>query len=74
MATTSSGQGSIRERANTVILKTGKPLTLDEIFEKMKADGYPLPAQNPKEVIKIVLTNKVLFKFENNRYFPIKET
>jgi len=73
-AITSSGTGSIRERATTVIMKADRPLSLDEIFEKMKVDGFPLPPHNAKDIVKTVLNNRNLFQFvENGRYLPVKE-
>jgi len=71
---TSSGQGSIRERATTAILNAGRPLSADEVFDKLKTDGQPLPQHTPREVIKTVLNNKSLFRVvDNGRYQPITE-
>ena len=73
-AMTSSGQGSIRERATSAIVTAGRPLSLDEVMDKIKSDGYPLPLHNPKEVLKTVLNNKNLFQLvENGRYFPLRD-
>ena len=73
-ALTSSGQGSIRERATSAILNAGRPLSLEEVFDKLKTDGNALPQHNAKDVVKTVLNNKSLFKVvDNGRYLPISD-
>jgi hypothetical protein len=71
-ALTSSGQGSIRERATAAIIKAGRPLSMEEVYDKLKVDGNPLPQHNAKDIIKNILNNKAIFKtVANGRYVPI---
>ncbi len=73
-ALTSSGQGSIRERATSAILTAGRPLSLEEVLDKLKCDGNPLPQHNAKDIVKTVLNNKSLFKaVDNGKYLPISD-
>jgi len=72
-ALTSSGAGSIRERATSAILSIGRPLSLDEVLDKLKTDGQPLPPHNPKEILKTVLNNKNLFRLTDSKYMPIAD-
>lgn len=67
----SSSGSSIRERIVAVIEIAGKPLDFNEIYAGLKNDEYPLPANDPREVVKKILSNpRIFISLDDGTYAP----
>ena len=71
--TSSAGGSSIRARIKAIIIDAGVVLSFDEIYEALGKDGYPLPMDNPKTVIRNILSNKEIFEEPQEGYFRFVE-